>query len=79
MQVVNVDNMKLDLTRCLEQIAQGDEVVIICDGNPVAKLVPIQRATTERVPGYWKGRVRIAADFDELPPGLAAAFRGEIP
>lgn len=77
MQVVNVDDMKRDLSQYLEQVAQGKEVVIANDGNPVAKLVPFQAATARRVPGYWKGKIRIAADFDVLPTALAAAFRGE--
>ena len=79
MHMVNVENVKRDLSRFLEQVAQGEEVVIASDGNPVAKLVPFQAVTMKRVPGYWKGKVRIAADFDVLPPELAAAFRGEAP
>jgi len=79
MHIVNVDEVKRDLSRFLEQVAQGEEVVIASAGNPVAKLVPYHAATAARVPGYWKGKVRIAADFDVLPPALAAAFRGEAP
>jgi len=79
MSVVNVDEVKRDLSRYLEQVAQGEEVVIASAGNPVAKLVPYQAPVTPRVPGYWKGKVRIAADFDVLPPEIAAAFRGEAP
>ena len=77
MQIVNVDDMKRDLSQYLEQVAQGKEVVIGCEGNPVARLVPFQTATAPRVPGYWKGKVSIAADFDVLPATLVAAFRGE--
>ena len=79
MSIANVDEVKRDLSRYLEQVAQGEEVVIASDGNPVAKLVPYQAAMAPRVPGYWKGKVRIAADFDVLPPEIAAAFRGEAP
>ena len=79
MHMVNVDDVKRDLSRFLEQVAQGEEVVIASDGNPVAKLVPFQAVSAKRVPGYWKGKVRIAADFDVLTPELAAAFRGEAP
>jgi len=77
MSVVNVDEVKRDLSRYLEQVAQGEKVVIASAGNPVAKLVPYQAPTVPRVPGYWKGKVRIAADFDVLPPEIAAAFRGD--
>ena len=74
MSVVNVDEVKRDLSRYLEQVAQGEEVVIASAGNPVAKLVPYQAPVTPRVPGYWKGKVRIAADFDVLAPEIAAAL-----
>ena len=79
MRVINADEVQRDLSRFLKQVAQGEEVVIASGGKPVAKLVPYQAATETRVPGYWKGKVRIAADFDVLPPDLAAAFRGEAP
>jgi prevent-host-death family protein len=77
MHIVTVDEVKRDLSRYLEQVAQGEEVVIARAGNPVARLVPYQAATAPRLPGYWKGKIRIAADFDVLPPEIAAAFRGE--
>jgi prevent-host-death family protein len=70
MTVVNVDEMKRDLSRYLERVAQGDEVVIASAGNPVAKLIPYQVPGAVRVPGYWKGKVRIAADFDVVPGWL---------
>jgi prevent-host-death family protein len=79
MHVVNVDELKRDLSRYLEQVAQGEEIVIASAGNPVARLVPYQAAAAPRVPGYWKGNVRIAPDFDVLPPEIAAAFRGDVP
>jgi prevent-host-death family protein len=79
MSVANVEEVKRDLSRYLEKVAQGEEVVIASAGNPVAKLVPYHVSVTPRVPGYWKGKVRIAADFDVLPPEIAAAFRGETP
>jgi len=79
MRVINADEAQRDLSRFLKQVAQGEEVVIASGGNPVAKLVPYQEATATRVPGYGKGKVRVAADFDVLPPGLAAAFLGEAP
>jgi prevent-host-death family protein len=77
MHTVNIDELKRDLSRLLDQAAQGEEVIIARAGKPLAKLVPYQAATAPREPGYWKGKVRIAADFDVLPPVLAAAFRGE--
>lgn len=43
----------------------------------MARLGPVPRTITPREPGHWRGRVVIHDDFDELPPEIAAAFRGE--
>lgn len=35
---------------------------------------PTGQATPRRIPGALKGRIKIHAGFDELPPNIAAAF-----
>lgn len=78
MSKVNIHEAKTHLSRLLEKVARGEEVTIAKSGRPVAKLVPIE--PSKRRPGRLKGRVEIAADFDEpLPEAIAAAFRGETP
>ena len=77
MKVVNVHEAKTQLSRLLERVAQGEEVVIGKAGRPIAKLVPYVQEKGPRTPGGWEGRVRIAADFDELPPEIMKAFSGE--
>lgn len=74
---VNIHEAKTHLSRLLERTAKGEEIVIAKAGTPVAKLVPYREHAGSRRPGAWAGRVRIAADFDELPPEVTAAFRGE--
>lgn len=76
-KLVNVHDAKTHLSRLLERVAGGDEVVIAKAGRPVAKLVPYAGQVGPRTPGGWEGRVRIAPDFDELPEEIAGAFRGE--
>jgi prevent-host-death family protein len=76
---VNIHDAKTHLSKLLERVQRGEEVVIGRAGKPVAKLVPYREVTGPRRPGGWKGRVRIGRDFEELPPGLEAAFRGERP
>lgn len=76
MEVVNIHQAKTHLSRLLEQVAKGEEVVIARSGRPVARLVAISDAP--RRPGRLKGKIEIADDFDApLPEALAAAFRGE--
>lgn len=76
METVNIHYAKTHLSRLLERVGQGEEVIIAKSGEPIAKLIPFR--LPERRPGRLQGRVRIAADFDApLPPELAAAFAGE--
>jgi prevent-host-death family protein len=79
MRVVNIYEAKTHLSRLVDQVAAGEEIVIARAGKPLAKLVPYQAEAHPREPGYWRGKVHIAADFDVLPDALAAAFRGEAP
>ena len=74
---VNVHEAKTHLSRLLERVEAGEEVVIGRAGKPVARLVPFRPEQDPRVPGGWEGRVWMADDFDRLPADLEAAFRGE--
>lgn len=68
---------KTQLSRLLARVEAGEEIIIARSGRPVARLVPFRDDRSPRTPGGWEGQVRIAPDFDELPPDLAAAFNGE--
>ena len=71
--MVNVHQAKTELSRLLEAVEAGEEVIIARAGVPVARLVPVR--ADERVPGRLAGVVRIREDFDApLPPGLAEGF-----
>lgn len=75
MRTVNIHEAKTHLSRLIEEVAAGHEVVIARNGKPVARLVPAAARTNPRRPGEWRGKVRIADDFDApLPPDLAGAF-----
>ncbi|NIZ90770.1 type II toxin-antitoxin system Phd/YefM family antitoxin [Kineococcus rubinsiae] len=76
-QTVNVHEAKTHLSRLLEAVERGEDVVIARAGKPVARLVPA-RSRGVRRPGSWKGRVVMAADFDESPPELVAAFQDDL-
>ena len=70
---MNIHYAKTNLSRLLEAVDQGEEVVISRAGKPVAKLVPF--AVTSRSLGADVGLVSIAADFDApLPADVLADF-----
>jgi len=74
---VNVHEAKTHLSRLLEAVERGEDVVIARSGKPVARRVPAVPQGTRRMPGVWRGRVAIAEDFDDTPRGLVAMFQGE--
>ncbi len=76
--MVNIHEAKTNFSRLVERAEHGEEILIGRAGKPVARLVPYHESVMPRSPGGWEGRVRIAADFDVLPPELDAAFRGEL-
>ncbi len=71
-KTVNIHEAKTHLSRLVEEAAAGEEIIIGKAGKPVARLTAY--TGEPRSPGAWKGRVRIADDFDELPPELAESF-----
>lgn len=70
----NVHEAKTHLSRILEQVATGEEVVISKAGTPVAKVVPLHPTVKRTGRGSLRGTIHIADDFDELPDDLADAF-----
>ncbi|MBI1876193.1 MAG: type II toxin-antitoxin system prevent-host-death family antitoxin [Acidobacteria bacterium] len=76
MKTVNIHAAKTHLSRLIEEVGEGEEIVIARAGRPVAKLVAVAPARARRRGlGALKGRVRIRGDFDApLPADLARAF-----
>jgi prevent-host-death family protein len=70
----NVSEAKAELSALLDAVAKGEEVIIGKAGVPVARLVKYQGQASARVPGALKGRIRISADFDQVPADIAAAL-----
>ena len=68
---------KTHLSRLLEAVEAGEDVVIARAGKPIARLIPAVARTEPRPPGAWRGGVAIADDFDEPPEELIAACHGD--
>ncbi len=69
LDTVNVHEAKTHLSRLLERVERGEEIVIARSGVPVAKLVSVNpSSTTRRVLGKYKGQIWMSDDFDEPLP-----------
>ena len=73
---VNVYEAKTHLSRLLQGVERGEEVVICRNGEPVARLVRYRKRP--RPIGIWEGQGWIADDFTELPPDVEEAFYGDV-
>jgi len=63
---VNVHTAKTNLSRLLDRVRKGEEIVIAKAGKPCAKLVPLDEAQ-DRKPGLLKGWRLPDSFFDPLP------------
>jgi prevent-host-death family protein len=73
--IVNMHEAKSTLSKLVEKVNDGEEVVIARAGKPVAKLVKYE-AREPRPLGLYDGQVWIADDFDEPDEELIALFEG---
>ena len=79
MKITNISEAKASLSKLIERVLKGDEVIIGKAGKPVAKLVPYDLETSPRQLGVgnWHGKIWLADDFDEPFEEIEQLFSGE--
>jgi prevent-host-death family protein len=65
---VNIHEAKTHLSKLLQRVMNGEEIVIAKAGKPIARLAPIKSGPKKRVPGSAKSKVKVSTDFDEPLP-----------
>lgn len=81
-KTVNIHAAKTHLSSLIAEAEAGADIVIARAGKPAVRLVPVkgkaarkQKPRIDRKPGFMKGKIWIAPDFDEpLPASLFAAL-----
>ena len=72
---VNIHHAKTHLSKLLEQVALGEEIIIAKAGRPIAKLVPVSKRKRPRKLGSAKGDFVVPDDFsDPLPKEVEDSF-----
>lgn len=71
MKTVNVQAAKTHLSRLIEEVLDGKEIVLAKAGKPLVRMVPFERDHAPRTPGLfegqgWEASDCWAADADEL-------------
>jgi len=69
--LVNIHEAKTHLSRLIQAVLDGEEVVIAKSNRPLVRLVVVDSARSERVLGTAKGVVNMSDDFDAPIPDFA--------
>lgn len=77
MLTTNIYQAKTNLSKLIEQVLKGEEVIIAKAGKPVAKLVEYKKPLQPRKLGLWKGKVWVSDDFDDEDPAINKLFYGK--
>lgn len=65
MKITNIHEAKTHLSRLIESVIAGEEVIIAKAGKPVVKIIPYEVNQQPRQPGGWEGKVTMSDDFDD--------------
>jgi len=74
MIVDTITEAKAQFSSLIEKVIGGEEIIIKKAGKPVAVLRRYSGFSSKRAPGALRNKIRISADFDQLPDDMAEAF-----
>ena len=73
--MINIHEAKTHLSRLVDEVAAGKEIIIAEAGVPMVKLVPLTRTRPPLKYGLLKDRIRVADEFDApLPKSVLKDF-----
>ena len=75
MNTVDIDEAKTSLSKLVERVEAGEEVIIARGGKPVVRLTQLVATKRKIHFGLLKNEVKITKDFDApLPAAVLAEF-----
>ncbi len=66
MKPVNIHEAKTHLSRLVERVQAGEEIIIAKAGQPAARLVPLEGARKPVKIGGLKSRISVPDDFNTM-------------
>lgn len=82
MKTINIQAAKTHLSRIVDEVVAGEEIVLAKAGRPLVRLVPYRIPGTVRRGGQYAGKVFEAPDCwegDELADSIGAPLFGAVP
>jgi prevent-host-death family protein len=67
MKTVNIKEAETNLSRLVEEAANGEGFIIAKDGKPMVKVIPVEEAPKKkRRAGFLEGQFSVPDDFDTM-------------
>ena len=72
----NIHDAKTNLSRIIERVEHGEEIIISRAGHPVAKVIPLAGKIQRSGRGSLRGKLVLASDWDSdaVNESIAADF-----
>ena len=68
METITIHKAKTELSKLIERVCRGEEIVIARGKKPVVRLVAIEDKQGQRKPGALRGKLKVGPEFfDPLP------------
>jgi prevent-host-death family protein len=75
--IINIHEAKTHLSRIVDEVAAGAEVIIAKAGKPMARLTPLAGVRRPKKLGLLKGKFKVPDDFNApLSEDVLAEFEG---
>lgn len=63
--IINIHEAKTHLSKIIDEVATGREVIIAKAGKPMARLAPLTSAVRPKKLGLLKGKLKVPDDFNK--------------
>jgi prevent-host-death family protein len=72
----NIHDAKTNLSRIVERVERGEEIILSRSGKPVAKVIPLTHRVNRTGRGSLTGKLVLSDDWDsrEVNDGIADDF-----
>jgi len=75
--IINIHEAKTHLSRIVDEVAAGSEVIIAKAGKPMARLMPLAGIRRVKKLGLLKGKIKVSDDFNApLSEDVISDFEG---
>ena len=68
MQIINISDAKMHLSKLVDKAAKGEAFIIAKAGKPLVKVIPLNKPSDMKVRriGFMAGQITVPDDFDRI-------------